>query len=542
MNETELQRRLYLPNFEHWRRHCSKNFFSDRKLEVRTVENGIILPTRRIEGQNQYHCRGGVCDEERNFVAGYNNQPPGKKNGAYCIDEAYPIEPKELELFSDEVIFGGILVCHFGHFITECLSRMWYVVENPEDRRRVVFIMLKTSPLQELKNWVYQFFDLLGLPEDRVVILEKPAQFRAVLVPDQSVRIKYDYTREFMLPFKHIARRIRPFNAKKLFLTRGKNLKSAMTLVNQEYFEQFFQQRGFQVIAPEELSVIDQIALITGADEVATFLGTLAHWSLFSHVGAKWTFLNRVDEIASRQCLINDAVGIDWYFVSCAMNFLYAEQGGGVCLLGSTDYWKAYALEHYGIRLDPNARMPGKIVDDYIERWCKYFGSAASVKKRISTLENLYSRISLTEAKIKLKRPVLCYQLHSAQRGWLPVNIEGDIGGAIDKKYELQALRIYFSEPAADVFHSVYYPKEGWTKTASNRMQSGTTGKDKSIYGLRIKLGEDLARKFDVVYRIHNVDGVWSERRRNGEELVSENHALDGVQIELVLKDSEREF
>ena len=124
----------------------------------------------------------------------------------------------------------------------------------------------------------------------------------------------------------------------------------------------------------------------------------------------------------------------------------------------------------------------------------------------------------------------------------MPVNIEGDIGGAIDKKYELQALRIYFSEPAADVFHSVYYPKEGWTKTVSNRMQSGTTGKDKSIYGLRIKLGEDLARKFDVVYRIHNVDGVWSERRRNGEELVSENHALDGVQIELVLKDSEREF
>ena len=365
---------------------------------MQIVDKGIILPAVPIKKNDPYRCRGGVCDSDLNFVAGYNNQPPGQKNGAYCLEEAYQIERGEIEQSNEEVIFGGILVCHFGHFLTDCLARMWYATENPNDRRKFVFLMLKTSNLQELKMWVYQLFDLLGIPEDRLVILEKPAQFERVVVPDQSVRIKFDYTKEFLLPFRHIAQRIRPSGIKKLFLTRGKELKSAIHLCNQEYFEAFYQMRGFTVIAPEQLSITNQIALIVGAEEVATFLGTLAHWSLFSRPNTKWTFINRVDNIVSRQCLINDAVGIDWHFVSAAMNFLYAEQGGGVCLLGSTEHWKRFVLEHYGIQLDPNARLPLSSIDDYIERWCKYF--ANSLPRRISSLKNLHRKIEALEAQL----------------------------------------------------------------------------------------------------------------------------------------------
>ena len=365
---------------------------------MQIVDKGIILPAVPIQKNDPYRCRGGVCDSDLKFVAGYNNQPPDQKNGAYCLDEAYPIDRNKIEQSNEEVIFGGILVCHFGHFLTDCLARMWYAVRHRDDRRKFVFLMLKTSQLQELKNWVYQIFDLLGVPEDRLVILEKPTQFAKIVVPEQSVRIKHDYTNEFLLPFKYITRRVRPFGVKKLFLTRGKDLKSAIHLCNQEYFEAFYRMRGFTVIAPEQLSVTDQIALVSGADEVATFLGTLAHWSLFSRPNTKWTFINRVDNIVSRQCLINQAVGIDWHFVSAAMNFLYAEQGGGVCLLGSTDQWKQYVLEHYGVRLDPTARLPIAIVNDYIERWCKCF--ASSLPRRISSVKSLYRQLEAMEARL----------------------------------------------------------------------------------------------------------------------------------------------
>ena len=398
MKDTELRRRLYVPNFEHWKKICLQPYFSARELGVQTIEKGVILPARQRDEKNRYLCRGGVCDADLNFVVGYNNQSPDQKNGAYCLDEAYALERSELEQSNEEVIFGGILVCHFGHFLTDCLARMWYAVSHPNDRRKYVFIMLKTSNLQELKSWVYMMFDLLGVPEERLVILDKPTQFAKVIVPEQSVRIKYDFTKEFLYPFRYIMRRVRPFGIKKLFLTRGKELKSAMHLCNQEYFEAFFQARGFTVIAPETLSITDQIALVSGAEEIATFLGTLAHWSLFSRPGTKWTFINRVDNFVSRQCLINQATGVDWHFVSAAMNFLYAEQGGGVCLLGSTEHWKRYVLEYYGIQLDPTARIPLSVVNDYIERWCKYF--ANSIPRRIDSLKNLHRKIDALEAQL----------------------------------------------------------------------------------------------------------------------------------------------
>ena len=529
MNENNLSGRLYVPNIDHWKQICTKKYFSERPLEVKTVEGGIILPARPIDEKDGYHCRGGVCDRDLNFVAGYNNLPPPGKNGTYCIDEAYPIDRAELVHSDDEVIFSGILVCHFGHFLTDCLSRMWYIVQNLDDTRKVIFLMLKTSRLQELKNWVYQMLDLMGLSEDRVVILDKPTQFKSVTVPDQAARIKFDYTKEFLAPFEHVRSRVRPSNIKKVFLTRSANVVSLMHLCNQNYFEEFFRRRGFTVIAPETLSLTDQIALITGADEVVTFLGTLAHWSLFSHKGARWTFINRVDGIASRQCLINEAVGLDWCFVSAAMSFLYAEQGGGTCLLGPTEYWQQYIIDHHRRRLDPNVRLSREITDDYIERWCKYF--SGNPKRSIDSLEKLHSRIAILERQVECKRPVLCFDVHSAQRGWLPTNVEGDISGFYDKEWSLQAIKIKFNEPFCNVRYSVYYPDTGWTSEVANGQQAGVVGKNKAFYGISIRI--DRLSGFDVLYRVHSFKGNWSMWRRNGEKIAVRDVKLNAIQIKL---------
>ena len=534
MDDNQLKRRLYVPNFEHWKALCTKKYFSDRQLEVQTVERGIILPALPIDAKDPYHCRGGVCDQNQKFVAGYNNLPPGQKNGAYCIDEAYEIAPDALERSDEDVIFGGILVCHLGHFLTDCMARMWYVVQNPDDLRKVVFLMLKTSQLQSLKNWVYQLFDLIGLSEDRIIILEKPTQFQSVTIPDQSVRIKHDFTREFLMPFEHIKRRLRPSNIKKIFLTRSPNVVSSMHLCNQKYFEDFYRARGFKIISPESYSIVDQVSLIMGADEVVTFLGTLAHWSLLSHKGARWTMINRVDGISTRQCLINEAVGIDWCFVSAAMNFLYAEQGGGTCLLGPTEQWQRYALEHYKIQLDPNARLPLPIVDEYIERWCKFFSGNQNMKRRISSLENLYSRITILEKQVELKRPVLCFDLHSAQRGWLPTNVEGDIGGFEEKEWSLQAIKIKFNDPFCDVRYAVFYPDSGWTSEFFSGQQAGITGKDKAFYGISIRLDNSpVGNCFNILYRVHSFKGNWSMWRRNGERIATREYKLNALQIKI---------
>ena len=49
ISDNELRQRLYVPNFEHWKKLCTKEYFSEREPTVKSVENGIILPARKKE-------------------------------------------------------------------------------------------------------------------------------------------------------------------------------------------------------------------------------------------------------------------------------------------------------------------------------------------------------------------------------------------------------------------------------------------------------------------------------------------------------------
>ena len=100
-----------------------------------------------------------------------------------------------------------------------------------------------------------------------------------------------------------------------------------------------------------------------------------------------------------RQSLINEATDIDWYIVSAARSFLYAEQGGGVCLLGSTEYFRRYVKEQFGETID-DAPIPTGIVSDYIRRWCRFFGKGHE-HHQINSIKALYRRAIELEDEIR---------------------------------------------------------------------------------------------------------------------------------------------
>ena len=535
IDDSELHRRLYVSNFEHWKKLCNKQYHSSRLPKVKTLDNGIILPARLKPLKEEHRYKGGVCDRDFKFVAGYSNIAPGKKNGWCCLDESYTVERNEIIECDEEVIWGGALICHFGHFITESISNMWYVIEHPELKLRVAFVRVNTW---KVAPWLYQFFELMGLTEDRILIVDKPAQFRSIIIPDQSARIKFNYNDKLLVPFRKMSSAVVPRkDAKKIFLTRSKDLKSQMYLANADYFEDFYRQRGYEIIAPEKYTAAEQVALITGAEEIVCHMGTLAHWSLFSKAGVKWTFLTRVDNFTSRQCLINEATGIDWYMVSTSMNFMRSDQGGGVCLIGATEYWKAFVFDHYRERIDEEqVRVPSWIFDDYVQHWVQYFLKPTRTDDRIKTLKKIYGRMSLLEMQIKLKRPVLCFELHQARKGWLPTNVEGDAGGVLDEKLSIQAIKIYFSDPFYSVQYAVYYPDEGWSKVESDGGYAGTVGENKGINGLCAALDAEGSKHFDIAYRVHNFEGKWSPWKGNGAQIISVEHVIDGVQLKLLPK------
>ena len=95
-------------------------FEEKRELQVWQGNNATILPLRKTVGEGLLFGRGGVVDQ----------------NGAYVelsgipdrIGRPYPFENPE---YRDEaVVYCGYLINHWGHFLVEAVTRLWYFLEE----------------------------------------------------------------------------------------------------------------------------------------------------------------------------------------------------------------------------------------------------------------------------------------------------------------------------------------------------------------------------------------------------------------------------
>ncbi len=96
------------------------------------------------------------------------------------------------------VIYGGCLIRHFGHFIHECLSRLWWLAPTEamdgaakaaslrlqELDADVYFFMPKwVDEGKSLLPYMEEILALIGLPAQRIRIIQAPLRFRQLLLP-----------------------------------------------------------------------------------------------------------------------------------------------------------------------------------------------------------------------------------------------------------------------------------------------------------------------------------------------------------------------
>ena len=535
-----LSKKLYVKNAEDWQKELLRKRFSDKDLEVKVVERGIILPTRGVEGEKNFY-EGGVCDNDFNFVAGYFRKETGGGTIKFnCLESSYTVDRKELVQLDEDVIFGGLLAEHFGHFTMECLCRLWYVIKNPELRSKILFV----TTLKNGKHRPYTdpFFELMGLEKERIIYVNKPMQCRSVTVPEQAQYGSKKITKEFLYPYRAIKSRVTPGDKfKKIYLTRmGFEFKKHNNVhcFNEKYFEDFFAKRGFEVISPEKLPITEQFSLIAGADEIAATIGTLTHWAMFCKPNTKFIMLNRTsNSVLSLQCLINVSSKVDYYIVVASRNFMYANRALGVCMLGANKYWKKFVADYFGEQIDENddSLYFEESLDKYIDFWCEKY--ATSKERLTESFKSMCNRIVDLERELSKDRPSLNYQTHVAYKGWSDWNGENSLSNDTTKPQDIQAIKIKFSQTFYDVYYSVYYnEEEGWSPEVSTGQMAGTTGRAKAITGVKIRLDETGAKKFDILYRVHKFTGEWTDWAKNGEELLSRGVKLNAIQIKLQTK------
>ena len=403
-----------------------KSYYSNRKLTVQEVEKGIILPDKKI-GAKYY---GGVCDEKFNFIAGHQkfwseiNQLHIKH-----IHGSYSVQPNDIEFKDEVVIYGGAMIEHPGHMIMECFAhRTWWLVENPDNKCKIAITVVdhfvNTS---EFYKFTEEFFDALGVSKDRIIYVDKPMQFKKIIVPEQaSIPLyeaePYEFTSGYTKVFQYIKENLVPGKYKKIYLAKKQTIRQ--NIINEEYFINFFEKRGFKIIIPEEYTVKEKAELMYGADEVVSVDGTNNLYAIFCKPSAKITVLARQRSLYNiDQALIKEVVGLKkYYLVNVSANFICKSFAKDLVLLGVTDEFKRYVKDCFNEELvDTTEDSIKSALYDYLLYLPKYYSERAnynSVKevRMLNVLQLLsetflgnefdISKLDLSTNETKLKQKV----------------------------------------------------------------------------------------------------------------------------------------
>lgn len=178
----------------------------------------------------------------------------------------------------------GLLDHHFGHFVTETMSRVWWHLDNNQNNtRRAVLVPLSgrqqgdlsvTAPT--LTQWQTEFLTYFNIQDP--LILDHPTIFEDLLIPEQGAILFSDiHTKSFTSALAtHARNNLTPGSDKRIFLRRPP-ASSPTGVAAEDTIAEFFSQNGYRCVSPESLSIQEQLSLMYGAEHVISTEGSALH-------------------------------------------------------------------------------------------------------------------------------------------------------------------------------------------------------------------------------------------------------------------------
>ena len=134
--------------------------------------------------------------------------------------------------------------------------------------------------------------------------------------------------------------------------------------------------------------------------------------------------------------------------------------------------------------------------------------------------------------------PLVCYQTHVQNKGWMTSASDGEIAGTTGKKLRMEAVKLTLNLPQSEggIAYQSHLQNTGWEQSwKANGQISGTTGQKRRLEAVRIKLTGNIAEKYDIYYRVHVQNKGWTGWAKNGEDCGSTGLSLRGEALETVL-------
>jgi capsular polysaccharide biosynthesis protein len=258
-----------------------------RRFHDATVTRSVIQRKARYHLGAVYDAGGALVRESLRFPDKHRARDPKS------LAMVQGLKP---ERRIKRALYLGHAFTHFGHFLIETVPALWWARQVDDD------VALIFHPFDEAGRNVFadtahgrDCLALLGLAPDRIVMATADLAVEELLLPprhyDMRTGPRYDF-REIYRILAAAAQRSQPKRAaSRIYLSRRLLKRRLRRLSNDAAVERRLARRGFAVVHPQHMSLVEQINAAAGADIVAGVDGSALHLSAFMRPGARMLVL-----------------------------------------------------------------------------------------------------------------------------------------------------------------------------------------------------------------------------------------------------------
>jgi hypothetical protein len=268
-------------------------------LQTCVVEDAVFVPAAKVEaterGPGRTSVEGSLVTRDGQPIDFAQARRRTLRWGPLVrgalteqLAEQVMVEP-EREI-DEEVIYLGWYFSHFGHFMSESLTRTWFL-EEVAPSIKVVFHKKEIITLSGTTGRILEAF---GVPKERILFLDTPTLLRRVIVPEPIHELHWSVHERMPEQYRQIASKIvadgRP-SEQPVYLSRRLLPSQQRQIVGEFDLEEVLRENGFLIAYPETMAFEDQVRLVNQHTDIFTSAGSAAYNVLFARNGPRFHFL-----------------------------------------------------------------------------------------------------------------------------------------------------------------------------------------------------------------------------------------------------------
>lgn len=368
------------------------SFYQKEELTCLLIQNGTILPLKRFTGDGLLFGRGGCVTCEGDYVS--LSGIPKRIEGRYDFEAP--------EYIDRRVVYCGYLIKHWGHFLIEGISRLWYALEHSDEFDEFVFFTISDCNYS-LEGNFEDFFDLLGIKE-KISIINHPVQYKLIAIPELSYSREEYYSEKYNKLINQVRNKAsnRFSNAykekeyaSKIYLSRSRFVNNSQNKseFGLEMLDAFFEQNGYEIVYPEEISLSELILRVMHANVCASESGSCAHNLLFANRNAQIEIVERQAYVNEIQANLDVIRGYQVTYIDAYYCFYPCDAAGGPYLLYYTKWLAKFCREKGYLPPDDcflSDSFKVKAITWYIDYYDRRYGKKLFLCKDVLTYAGVF--------------------------------------------------------------------------------------------------------------------------------------------------------